>query len=178
MLKKISSHQEIPDYLLNTPIEKLIKYHNLNQEHDKYAQPELLIGMCMDNRKVLNIPSQFAFILRTGGANLRYSEFKMSYAIGVGGVKYVALIGHSQCGMVNLVARKETFVNGLMERAGWDKKRAEEHFLNYAPMFEIENEVDFVWEESKRLKRKYPKIFIVPFLYKVEDNKLYLIENT
>ena len=40
--------------------------------------------MCMDNRKHLHIPDNFAFIIRSGGANLRYSEFKVSYAIAVG----------------------------------------------------------------------------------------------
>jgi len=66
--------------------------------------------MCMDNRKHLHMPDNFAFIIRTGGANLRYSEFKVSYAIAVGGVRHIALIGHSKCGMVNLAARKEAFV--------------------------------------------------------------------
>lgn len=176
MLKKVSSFEEIPEHLINTPIGKLLEYHNLNRDFDEYIQGQLLIGMCMDNRKMLNIPSQFAYVLRTGGANMRYSEFKLSYAIGVAGVQCIALIGHSQCGMVSLVSRKEIFVNGLMERAGWDKQKAEEHFLNFAPMFEIENEVDFVREESRRLRRKYPKVLIMPLLYKVEDGLLYLIE--
>ena len=90
----------------------------------------------MDNRKHLNIPDNFAFIIRSGGANLRYSEFKVSYAIAVGGAKQIALIGHNHCGMVNLVARRTTFIEGLMNNAGWTKEQAEEHFMNFAPMFE------------------------------------------
>ncbi len=61
----------------------------------------------MDNRKQLNIPNNFAYILRTGGGNLRYSEFKISYAIAVGGVKALALIGHNRCGMVNLMNKRK-----------------------------------------------------------------------
>ena len=86
-----------------TPIERLLEYHNLQRPYDTYTQAELLIGMCMDNRKHLSIPDNFAFILRAGGANMRPSEFKVSYAIAVGGVTCIALIGHTQCGMVNLM---------------------------------------------------------------------------
>jgi carbonic anhydrase len=130
----------------------------------------------MDNRKHLHIPDDFAFIIRTGGAKLRYSEFKVSYAISVGGVCTVALIGHTQCGMVNLVARKEQFVDRLVERAGWQSESSEEHFHHFAPAFEIGNEIDFVLSEAKRLRLKYPKNQVAPMLYRVEDNLLYLLD--
>lgn len=129
----------------------------------------------MDNRKHLNIPDNFAFIIRAGGANLRYSEFKVSYAIAVGKVKHIAIIGHNHCAMVNLVSRKDEFVNGLTEIAGWDKENAEQHFNQFAPMYEIGGEIDFVLSETVRLRRRYPKITIAPLLYLVEDNKLYFI---
>jgi carbonic anhydrase len=164
----------IPEYR-QTPIGLLLEYHNLNQQFDKYENAQLLIGMCMDHRKHLHIPDNFAFILRSGGANLRYSEFKVSYAIAVGQVKHIALIGHNNCGMVNLFERKESFIQGLVETAGWDEKRAEEHFLRFAPMFEIGNEVDFILSETKRLRLQYPGIQIAPLMYLVDDNKLYLI---
>jgi len=130
----------------------------------------------MDNRKHLRIPDNFAFIIRTGGANLRYSEFKVSYAISVGGVNSIALIGHTQCGMVNLIARKDKFVQGLVDNAGWEAQQAEEHFHHYAPMFEIGNEVDFVLSEVKRIRLRYPKVTVAPLIYRVEDNKLYYID--
>ncbi len=165
----------LPEYK-GTPISKLLEYHNLNRKLDTYTQAQLLIGMCMDNRKHLLIPDNFAFIIRSGGANLRYSEFKVSYAIAVGNVRHIALIGHNNCGMVNLMSRKEQFINGLVEKAGWDKEWAEEHFMHFAPMFEIGNEIDFILSETKRLRSRYPKIIIAPMLYKVEDNRLYLIK--
>jgi carbonic anhydrase len=129
----------------------------------------------MDNRKHLHIPDNFAYIIRAGGANLRYSEFKVSYAIAVGGVKSIALIGHNQCGMVNLAARRDLFVRGLIQNAGWETDQAEEHFQQFAHLFEIGNEIDFVVSESQRLRLRYPKIQVVPLLYKVEDNLLYQI---
>jgi carbonic anhydrase len=178
-LLPILSRDDIPQQYRDTSIELLLEYHNLKRTYEIYSEAQLLIGMCMDNRKHLHIPDNFAFIIRSGGANLRYSEFKVSYAIAVGGVRSIALIGHTQCGMVNLIARKRQFVQGLIESAGWQAQQAEEHFYHFAPMFEIGNEVDFILSEVKRLRLRYPKILVAPLLYRVEDNFLYLInENT
>jgi carbonic anhydrase len=153
----------------------MLEYHNLDRPYESYTMAQLLIGMCMDNRKHLHIPDNFAYIIRAGGANLRYSEFKVSYAIGVGNVRSIALVGHDQCGMLNLVARKDQFVRGLAEGAGWTAQAAEEHFNTFAPMFEINNETDFILSEVQRLRSRYPAILIAPMLYRMEDNRLYLI---
>lgn len=171
----IKKKLDISEKYLNTPIGLLLEYHNLNLNFETYSSAKLLIGMCMDNRKHLNIPDNFAFIIRTGGANLRYSEFKVSFAIAVGGVKHIALIGHSNCGMVNLASKKTQFIEKLSENGGWTLEQAEEHFNNYAPMFEINNEIDFILSETSRLRLRYPKVIIAPMYYRVEDNLLYLI---
>ena len=164
-----------PEYR-NSPIGLLLEYHNLNRSYENYDKAQLLVGMCMDNRKHLHIPENFAYIIRSGGANLRYSEFKVSYAIAVGGVNHIALIGHNNCGMVNLISREPEFINGLVKTAGWDRERAEEHFMHFAPMFEIGNEIDFILSETKRLRLRYPMVKIAPLYYIVEDNRLYFID--
>lgn len=174
-LVPISTPDDITPEYRHTPVGLLLEYHNFDRPFDIYDSAKLLIGMCMDNRKHLHMPDNFSFIIRTGGANLRYSEFKVSYAISVGGVRHIALIGHNNCGMVNLVSRKEQFIKGLTEAAGWDKGQAEDHFQQFAPMFEIGNETDFILSETKRLRLRYPGIQIAPLMYLVEDNKLYLI---
>lgn len=171
----ITAREAISPEYRDTPLGLLLEYHNLNRPLDEYATAQLLIGMCMDNRKHLRLPDNFAYIIRAGGANLRYSEFKVSYAIAVGGVKFIALIGHNHCGMVDLVSKREAFVQGLVESAGWNREWAEEHFRHFAPMFEIGNEVDFVLSEAKRLRLRYPKIQVAPLLYRIEDNLLYLL---
>ena len=125
-----------PEYR-NTPIGLLLEYHNLNKRFCSYQAPEMLIGMCMDNRKNLWIPENFAFVIRSGGANLFYHEFQVSYAIGVGGVNHIALIGHNDCGMVRLEDRKEEFIVGMEKNAGWKKETAQMHFENLSPFFEI-----------------------------------------
>lgn len=165
----------LPEYR-QTPISLLLEYHNLNRPFETFDKAMLLVGMCIDNRKSLHIPDNFAFVIRSGGANLRYSEFNVSYAIAVGQVIHIALIGHSNCGMVNLISRKTDFINGLVETAGWEKERAKEHFKQFAPMLEIGDETKFILSETKRLRLRYPKVLIAPLIYLVEDNKLYFIE--
>ena len=171
----VESTDQIFPHLRDTPIGRLLEYHNLRRPFDRYSRAELLIGMCMDHREHLTIPGNFAYILRAGGANLRPSEFKVSYAIAVGGVRHIALIGHTQCGMVNLMARETTFVKGLVEGAGWEPEAAESHFHHFSPIFEIGSEIDFVCAEANRLRLRYPKIKVAPMLFKVEDDRLYLI---
>ncbi len=171
----INSERNIPSEYKNTPIGKLLQYHDLGRKLSPYKKPEILLGVCMDDRIQLSLPKNFAYVIRTGGGNLRYNEFQISYAVSAGSVGYIALIGHDDCGMVNLAAKKDKIVNGLVDKAGWDKRSAEEQFNACSSMFEIADPIGFTFLEAKRLKAKYPKITVVPMLYKVEDNRLYLI---
>lgn len=175
-LLAVQKIEDIPVEYRDSPIGLLLEYQNLDRKFESYEKAKLLVGMCMDNRKHLHMPDNFAFIIRSGGANLRYSEFKVSFAIAVGNVSHIALIAHNHCGMVNIISRKKEFIEGLVSTAGWDKERAEEHFFHYAPMFEIGNETDFILSEVKRMRLRYPKVTIAPMYYKVEDNHLYFIE--
>ncbi len=173
-LLPVNTLSDIPLEYQNTPIGKLLAYHNLGAPLEKYERAELLVGMCMDNRKTLHIPDNFAYVLRTSGANLRHNEFRVSYALAIGGVRHIALIAHNNCGMVGLTRRLPTFVQGMIE-VGWNEQEARDYFFLYAPFFEIENEIEFVKLEAQRLRDKYPNISIVPLLYQLEDNRLYLV---
>lgn len=175
-LIEIKNDIDIPEEYRETPIGLLLKYHDLESPFDTYAQARLLIGMCMDNRKHLRIPDNFAYILRSGGANLRYSEFKVSYALSIGAIQHIAIIGHNHCGMVHLNDRKELFINGLVESAGWTRERATQHFEEFAPKWEIGDAIEFAVSEAQRLRETYPKITAAPMHYKVENNKIYLIK--
>lgn len=172
---EVKKKEDVPAEFRETPICDLLLYHNCKAPHKKYDHAVILIGKCMDNRKQLNMPENFAYVIRTGGGNLRYNEFQISYAIAVGGVECIALLAHTNCGMVNIAERKEKFVKGLCERAGWDKKAAEEHFEKEVPKYELNNEIDFVVSEAERLSKRYPKVKVAPLLYKLEDHKLYWI---
>lgn len=174
-LQAINSFEDIPLEYIGTPFERLLCFHNLAAPLERCEKAELLIGMCMDNRKVLRTPENFAFVLRTTGANLRHNEFRVSYALSIGGVRHIALIAHTNCGMVGLTRKLPAFVQGMIE-VGWDELEAREYFFQYAPFFEIENEADFVRLEAKRLREKYPNVQIAPLLYQLEDNRLYLVK--
>lgn len=165
----------LPEYV-GTPVDSLLRYHNLNEPFGQYPKAEIVVGMCMDNRKQLHIPDNFAFILRTGGGNLRNNEFKVSFAIAIGGVRAVALIGHTECRMVDLQSRKQAFIRGMVDNAGWDEGDAAQHFQDNASRFEISDEVDFVCGEAARLAEMYPATLVVPLLYKVEDGQLYQLK--
>ena len=64
--------------------------------------------------------------------------------------------------MINLALKKSIFIEKLSENDGWTIEQAEEHFNNYASMFEINNEIDFILRETNRLRQRYPKVQIAP----------------
>ena len=176
MINEVNRKEDIYREYCGTPIGLLLEYHNLARPFDEYEKAQLLVSMCMDNRKQLKIPNNFAYIIRSGGGNLKFSEFKVSFAIAMGGVRHIALLAHTQCGMVGLSKKKNTFIEGLVKNAGWTKEMAAEHFEQYASIFEINDEIEFVIQETKRLGTRYPKVQIAPLLYRIEDNRLYQIK--
>src|SRR3954467_8998734 len=164
----------LPEYR-GTPVELLLEYHNLGLAPAAAPAPQLLIGMCMDSRKALRIPNDFAFVLRTAGANMRDNEFRISYAIAVGGVRTMVLLAHTDCGMAQLAKRHDQFIEGMVANAGWDRARAERHFADSAPKFGIRDEVEFVIREEARLREIYPRIQVAPLLYRVDDDLLHQV---
>ncbi len=174
-LKAILESKDIPHIYRDTPAGTLLEYHNLNKPFDVYKKAALVIGTCMDNRISLRIPKNFAFVIRSGGGNLMNNDFYISFAIAVGEAKCITVIGHNKCGMSNIPTKKETFINNLVEHAGWNKTDALQHFEEYSQKHEIGDEVDFVLNETNRLREMYPKIKVVPMMYLLEDHKLYLV---
>ena len=175
-LVAVNSKSDIFPQYRQTPIGALLEYHNLNKTFTTYDKAQILIGMCIDNRKTLWIPENFAFIIRTAGVNLLYSEFQISFAISIANLKHMVLIAHNHCGMVDLHSQKEQFVAGLVNNAGWKAKNAENHFDQLSVYFEIGDEISFLIEETKRLKKRYPKIMVAPLYFNVDDRKIYQIE--
>lgn len=176
-LIKVTKRDDILARYRETSVGEMLEYHNLGLELKHYSHARILVGMCMDNRKSLRLPKNFAYIMRTGGANIIQFKFQISYAIGVGGVKCIAIIGHTHCGMSRLEDRKKQFIDGLVKNAGWTAEEAERHFNKRAPEFEIDNEIDFTLGETRTLQELYPKIIVAPLLYKLEDNLLYQIQD-
>jgi carbonic anhydrase len=154
----------------------MLAYHNLGQSPDNYPAAQLLIVTCMDFRVHLNIPDRFAYVIRTGGSNIQKNEFHIAYALSLGGIRSIALIGHTDCGMVNLNDRRTQYIEGLVEITHWGKEKAEAHFSKHAPQNEIGDVTEFILSEAKRLNSLFPNVICVPLLYRVEDQKLSIIE--
>jgi carbonic anhydrase len=172
--------QSANDILLKyrgTPVERLLRYHNLAEPlPPSVGRPEILISLCMDYRKTLTMPHAFAYILRSAGGNLRDREFEISYAVSVGGISTVALLAHTDCGMTNVADKREAFIRGLVERAGWKEASASQQFEQYASRYEIGDPIQFVVAEAARLGRVYPGLMVAPLLYTVQDDLLLQVE--
>ena len=172
-LRPVTRIEDILPQYRRTPLEMMLRYHNLGESRPPSGgTPVMLVSMCMDHRKELHVPNEFAYILRSAGGNLRDSEFEVSYAVAVGGVSTIALLAHTDCGMVHVSAKGKRFVEGLVSRAGWSHEEAERHFAEAASRYEIDDATRFVVDETRRLRARYPTLLIAPFLYAVEDDKL------
>jgi len=175
-LISINTRDDIPAEYQDTPIGKLLRYHNLNETFEIEQQPSLISCMCIDSRKTLRIPYNFSFIIRTGGANVRNIEFKISYLVSMMGIGYLALITHTDCRMVSLMDTKQDFIQGMIHHAGWTAEQAELHFDEHAPHFQTGNELEFISNQQKRLSDLYPKLKVVPMSYDLGTNMLSLVQ--
>lgn len=175
-LKPVRDERDIPEVYRDTPIEKLLLYHNMGHPGGSTESAELLILMCMDGRQTLRLPKNFSFVVRNSGARLHGVSFSVSFAIGSGGIQHMAVIGHSDCRMVDLESRRGEFVTGLSERGGWERTEAEKHFVDLYPCFDKEDGSGSVISEVGVIRAMYPGIVAAPIFYSLEDDDLYLIE--
>lgn len=174
-MKLIDSFDKIPSEYINTPIQKLLEFHNLNIPYDVYIQPKILIGTCMDYRINLRIPPNFGFIIRNGGASLKHNDFQVAFAMAVGGCEAIAVIGHTDCGMVNLHTKHNAFIEGMIGKLKFEPSEAEKFFNTKSSENEISNEIEFTRKQAQQLKYKYPDIPVIALIYEVKDGLLYHI---
>ena len=178
MSESLSEVRFIPDIFpayQKGPVEDLISYQNLGKPHKIYIRPKILIGTCMDHRIDLCLPRKFACILRVAGGDLRRVEFDVSYAVSMRGISAIALVGHENCGMENLLSQRDQFVDGLVSNGGWERPEAEEHFDQSVAGVGIRNSIAFVRYLARRLRDRYPSVLVAPLFYSVEKNVLYQI---
>jgi carbonic anhydrase len=159
----------IPPACRATPVAGRLAYHNLKTPQRSYDGAELLIGTCLDNRIALRIHDNFAYILRAGGANLQRIECKVSYAAAVGGVRTICLIRHGRCGLVDSRARRDVFMNGLVENGGWERREAEQHFDQFALVFEIRDPAEFLLGDARRLGERCTRAAVAPLFYQIRE---------
>lgn len=176
-LVPIVKDADIPEPLQQTPIGVLLRSNNMGKiDVTPSDTPELIIGMCIDYRKSLFLPRDWAYVIRREGANMLGAEFALALGMSMGS-KYMALIAHDQCAMTRPQLSRDGFIKCLTEEHGWNIDLATHFFEDHIRGREISNEINFILEETNRLKRTFKGLTIVPMLYRLEDNKLYLIKD-
>lgn len=174
-LRRVERKTDIPARYQGTPIGDWLRYHNLGEGPHTYDSPHLLILTCMDHRIHLQVPKNFAYVLRLAGANLRHREFDLACALVFAGIRHVCVVGHTGCAMESLNKKRENFISRLEKMGGWSKSRAELEFGVFAPRIGISNVVDFTLFEAAWLERRFPGILAAPLIYDVKDGSLYQI---
>ena len=171
-LSSVRKDTDIVPAYRGTPVGELLGYQNLGAAARKYARPELLIAMCLEQQVALRIPAGFAISLHTAAASLKRDPFKVSWAIGVVGVSAIAIIGHDDCGLTDLRSHREQFVVQMIEAAGWERPAAEQHFDHWSDLFEVDSPAGFAAAEAARLQSRYPKILVAPLLFQSSTGTL------
>ena len=175
ILLSVSTDADILPAWRNTPIADLLRYQNLAASARRHARPEVLIATCLEQQAALRMPEGFAIQLHTAAASLKRDPFKVSWAIGVAGVSAIAIIGHDNCGLVELRNHREQFVVQMIEAAGWERPAAEQHFDHWSDLFEVDSPADFVAAEAARLQIRYPKILVAPLMYQSASGRLHQV---
>jgi carbonic anhydrase len=169
----VDSVDDILPAYRGTPVERLLRYHNLGEPGPAaLPRPELFIATCIDNREALTFPHNFAYVLRTAGVRLHGNEFELAYAVAIGGVAAVALVAHTDCGMAHVKARREEFVRGLVERGGAGAEEAGAHFDAHVGEYAIADPAEAVVAEAAEVRTWLPRVLVAPLLYRVEDDRL------
>ena len=166
---------DVPLGMRGTPFGDLLEYHALGRPHGRHEQSSLLVVTCIDHRVTLRVPDRFAYVLRVGGANPNLADFNVSFAIAARGVRWIALVGHTDCGAVRLAARRDEVVEGLVRGGGWERDRAERHVDVHLVDYDIDDPAAFVLREAAALEAEYPGVRAAAFLYDVADGSLSVV---
>ena len=171
-LFEMETPADIPKEWQGTPVEKLIRSENFEQEIKPLGKPELLIVSCIEYRYALPIPSNYAYVIRRASGRLIGSEFTLAYVLSRG-VEHVVLIGHNDCGMAKVPAAKDAMITALVKE-GWDKERANEYISFQAARYSIEDEITSLHKEYVRLRRLFRRVHFAPMFVCLADTKLYV----
>lgn len=176
-LVRVSKPEDIPQFLRDTPIEALLKCQNMGEvDANQTEDPDLVIGMCIDYRKSLSLPQNCAYVIRRTGANMAGSEFSLALALSTG-IEYMALIAHNHCVMSDPHVKRGAFVSALTGKHGWSNDQALSFFDEHASSREIDDAIDFSIKESRRLSNLFRGLKVVPMLFMLEDNLVYLVKD-
>jgi hypothetical protein len=175
LLLEVVREQDILKPYRGTPIAAWLRYHNLGEGPHCYDSPQLLIVTCTDYFIHLHVPKRFAYVLRLAGFNQNHREFDLSRALAFAGMRYVCVVGHTDCAMEALKDKRKDFASGLERIGSWSKVKAAEQFDLCVPAFHILHVVDFTLFLAGLLERKFPEILVAPIICDVKYSSLYQI---
>lgn len=167
----VTSEADILPAYRDTPVADLLRYQNLGAAPRAHARAEILVSTCLEGGPALRVPAGFAVTLHTGAGSLKRVPFKVSWAVGIAGVRAIAVVGHGNCGLVGLRGHREEFVERLMA-AGWERPAAEQHFDHWSDLFEIDDPAGFAAAEAARLRHRYPRLTVAPLLLDPASGRL------
>lgn len=171
-LQPVARPEDVLPAWRGTPVEELLRCHDLGEPLRVHARPQLTVVTCVDHRIQLLMPEGFAYVLRAPGARSAAVSFGLAFTVGVGGVRAVAVVAHDDCLMVGLAGRRQAFVNGIAELAGWRRHEAEHFFDQHAPAWELDDAAAFAAAEAARLRAMFPRVLVAPLLYRHGDGML------
>jgi len=175
-LKPVRTEADILPVWRGTPVAELLALQNLGADARQYTHPQMLIASCFEQLTALRIPTGFAISLHSAAANLKRDPFNVSWAIGIDRISAIAIVGHTNCRLVELRNQREAFVEQMISAAGWARSAAEQHFDHWSDLFAIDDPASFAAVEAARLRIRYPKIPVAALLYDTAEEMLLQIE--
>jgi carbonic anhydrase len=161
----------LPEHL-DTPVADLLRFHNLVAPLRSAGRPRLAIATCIDPRIVLRLPRGFAFVLRTPSIEVDTMDFALAYAAGVAAVSAICVLGHDECGLVDLGEQRDAFVTGLALKAGWTPEAAGECFDRSKDRFVVGDSIENVRTKTAWLRERFPRMRVAPLFYGVREGRL------
>ncbi|GEM81966.1 carbonic anhydrase [Meiothermus hypogaeus] len=149
--------------MLPEPIQILLQSHNQGIPFAPFAKPVLAVLTCMDFRIHLQMPENFAFVLRTGGANPEPVEPYLAFSVARMGIQAIALIGHTDCAM----QYPDPYV---LNHLPAEEERIQHYRAQIAALAIGEVKL-FTRRQARRLEERLG-LPVVPLLYRVEDHHL------
>lgn len=144
-------------------IDILMQSHNDGVHYAAFEKPQLAIVTCMDFRIRLQLPDDFAFVLRTGGANPGPIEPYLAFSVARMGIHAIAIIGHTDCAM----QRPDPYVVNDLPTSEEQKK----HFRSQIASLAITDAAEFTVREAEQLQDLFG-LPVIPLIYDVHTHKI------
>ena len=144
-------------------LEVLLSSHNSGRVFPAFETPQLAIVTCMDFRISLRLPERFAFVLRTGGANVSPIESYLAFSVARTGIHAIAIIGHTDCAM----EKPDPYVVDSLPTS--EEMRA--HYRSQIAALAIRDARTYTLEQTERLEMQMG-LPVIPLLYDVDTHLL------